>query len=249
MASLPLLGYVAPEAPRSLAAGAAVAARLGRRCQRRALDAGGADLRGRFPRLAGHCPRDRPAEAVRRSAPLVALAAGPAAQAGCCCGGRIEDAALVRLRAAGSGVAVMGILVMAGAIGLAWPHPAGIVPVAVIDCIVIAALAYAFRVPAGHVLAGACGCWSRTRSASRRRRVTSAGSRRAINSRRRLLAPGRGRPSSASWSFCSQRPDSCGGALFNRRPGRTTDWRSPPRRSASRSRPPAALRSPVIRTG
>ena len=97
-----------------------------------------------------------PLETVRRLAPLVALAAAPSVAGGLLLWRRIEDAALVRLRAAGSGVAVMGTLVMAGAIGLAWPHPAGIVPVAVIDSVAIAALAFAFRVPAGQVLAGAC---------------------------------------------------------------------------------------------
>ena len=97
-----------------------------------------------------------PLELVRRLAPLVALAAAPSVAAGLLLWRRIEDAALVRLRAAGSGIAVMGALVMAGAIALAWPHPAGIVPVALIDCLAIAALAFAFRVPAGQVLAGAC---------------------------------------------------------------------------------------------
>ena len=154
LAALPLLGYVALNG-----------AMLARARRWRPITAEGANavllmlgvltFAAVFPLALVVTHAGDPLEMVRRLAPLVALAAAPSVAAGLLLWRRIEDAALVRLRAAGSGVAVMGTLVMAGAIALAWPHPAGIVPVAVIDCVAIAALAFAFRVPAGQVLAGA----------------------------------------------------------------------------------------------
>ncbi len=70
--------------------------------------------------------------------------------------GVARDAALAGWHVCATTVALVGMIVMLAALGLAWPHPLAIVAVAAIDCAVLVLAAFRWRLPALHAGAIAC---------------------------------------------------------------------------------------------
>jgi hypothetical protein len=94
--------------------------------------------------------------AARRMAPLLSLAGVPALAGGLLMWRRLLAKELASVRTSWTAVAVAGSLVMLGCIALAWPNPAGMVPVALIDFVVLSAIALFIGFPAAHGLALPC---------------------------------------------------------------------------------------------
>ncbi|WP_435015630.1 hypothetical protein TA3x_003174 [Tundrisphaera sp. TA3] len=91
-----------------------------------------------------------------RMAPLAPLIGATILAPGLLLWRRAAARELVGYRTAGTAIAAAGTLILLSGVALAWPSPARIMPVALLDFAVLTAIAFAFRVPAAHVLAGAC---------------------------------------------------------------------------------------------
>ncbi len=96
------------------------------------------------------------AGALQQLAPLFCLGGTPALATGLMIWQRVCRPELAGKRTAGTGVAVAGALLMAGGTVLAWPQPLSIVPVALVDFVVLTAVACLFEIPAAHLLAVPC---------------------------------------------------------------------------------------------
>lgn len=96
------------------------------------------------------------AGAARDLAPLLSLAGLPALAAGLLLWRRVEDPALARLRTTGTAVGILGAAVLLAGIPLAWPDPARLLPVAVVDALALTFLALRLGIPAAHWLAVPC---------------------------------------------------------------------------------------------
>lgn len=97
-----------------------------------------------------------PMATVRQLAPLVSLCGGPALAVGLLLWRKIIDQKLVGFRIAGTSIAALGALILLSGIALAWPNPAGMLPVAMLDFVVVTAVALCFELPAAHLLATPC---------------------------------------------------------------------------------------------
>src|SRR5690606_33677886 len=93
---------------------------------------------------------------AQRLAPLVGLFGVPALAGGLLLWRRLTDSALAGLRLAGTALAVGGAMVLMGSIALAWPHPAGMVPVALVNFAILTAVALMLQIPWAHAPALAC---------------------------------------------------------------------------------------------
>ena len=71
--------------------------------------------------------------------------------------GVARDRELGAWHAAGTLVALLGAIVMLAALGLAWPQPGMMIAVATIECAVLVAAAFYWRLPMLHAAAVACG--------------------------------------------------------------------------------------------
>lgn len=98
----------------------------------------------------------RPFETLRDLAPLVSLGGVPALASGLVLWRRLADANLAGVRTAGTSIAVLGAVVLLAGIGMAWPNPSGMLPVALLDFAALTAVALLFELPAAHVLATPC---------------------------------------------------------------------------------------------
>ena len=97
------------------------------------------------------------AAALGRMAVPVALAGMPVLACGLSVRrGVTRDAALAGWHVCATTVALLGMIVMLAALGLAWPHPLAMVAVAALDCAVLVLAAFRWRLPALH--AGAIVC-------------------------------------------------------------------------------------------
>lgn len=83
--------------------------------------------------------------------PLVAVLGLPSLVMGLLFWRRLKDKAHSGLQTAGIGVGVLGALVMAAAIVLAWPDPATLVPTALLTAAAMLGVALWFGIPAAHV--------------------------------------------------------------------------------------------------
>jgi hypothetical protein len=92
---------------------------------------------------------------LQRLAPLVSLAAGPALATGLLLWRRTSDA-LTGIRITGTTMAIFGALVLLAGVVFGWPRPSSIVPVAIVDFVVLSAVAVLFEIPAAHLLAAPC---------------------------------------------------------------------------------------------
>ena len=88
--------------------------------------------------------------------PLAPLIGGAILAPGLLIWRRVNAPDLIGYRTTGTTVAAAGTLILLAGIALAWPSPARMLPVAVLNFGVFTAIAVLFRVPAGHVLAGLC---------------------------------------------------------------------------------------------
>jgi hypothetical protein len=98
----------------------------------------------------------RPWHAAHRLAPLLSLSLASPLAVGLLLWQRIKDSRLGRVRTAATAIAVAAALLMLGILALAWPDPASMLPLAVIDFLVLTAAAVIFEIPAAHALATPC---------------------------------------------------------------------------------------------
>ncbi len=107
--------------------------------------------------LKGACPRQ---EVFEHLAVPLALAAVPTLLSGLFVRQRTLDAHKgskdSRLLLAGTGVALVGMLVMLASLLLAWPNPIALLIVCLLDFAVFTAVAFLFRLPVGHAPALVC---------------------------------------------------------------------------------------------
>jgi hypothetical protein len=96
------------------------------------------------------------ATALHRLAPLLPLAGAPALGSGLLLWRRATSEDLVGHRTAGTAIAAAGAFVMLAGVPLAWPEPAGMIPVALIAFAVLTAVARNLDLPEAHAPAGAC---------------------------------------------------------------------------------------------
>lgn len=89
-------------------------------------------------------------------APLVSLGGFPLLATGTLLWQLLSKKEFVASRTAGTSIAILGVLIVLSGMILAWPNPASIVPAALFNFGVFAALAVLLRVPRAHLLAAAC---------------------------------------------------------------------------------------------
>jgi len=94
--------------------------------------------------------------ALRQLAPLVSLAGVPALMSGLELWRRVKDEKLGEVRTAGTSIAIIGMLTLLAGLVLAWPRPASIFGVAVVNFIILTAVAVRFKLPVAHLLAIPC---------------------------------------------------------------------------------------------
>jgi hypothetical protein len=93
---------------------------------------------------------------LARLAPLVSIMAGPLVAVGLLLWRRLTQPELLKERIAGTAVAVFGVGVIVAAAGASWPVPAGMLPVAVIDAVLLTWIALRSGVSAVHLPAALC---------------------------------------------------------------------------------------------
>jgi len=86
--------------------------------------------------------------------PVAAVCGLPSLLTGLLFWRRARDRAQTGLQTAGIAVGVLGAVVMAGSIAMAWPDPATLLPTAAATAVVMTAIALWFGIPAAHVPAG-----------------------------------------------------------------------------------------------
>jgi len=99
---------------------------------------------------------DDPRDTLSALAPLVSLGGVPALASGLVLWRRLAQVKLGSLSTAAAATAVLGAAVLVSGIALAWPHPSGILPVALVDFVAITAIGFRFRLPPAHLLAAPC---------------------------------------------------------------------------------------------
>lgn len=92
-------------------------------------------------------------DALQAISPLVALVGAPTLAVGLCLWRRLAQGELTGLRTAGTTLAVLGAGVMLGGAGLAWPEPARLVAVGLLDAAALSIVAVTYGISAAHVLA------------------------------------------------------------------------------------------------
>lgn len=96
-------------------------------------------------------------QALQRLAVLVAIAGVPVLTSGLLIHrGLAEDPAETPLRTAGTAIGVAGMLVMLGAVGMAWPQPVPLILVCLLDFVALTVVAFRSQLPIAHVAALPC---------------------------------------------------------------------------------------------
>lgn len=93
---------------------------------------------------------------AQRLSPLVVLGGVPSLATGLLFWRRFTARELSAVQTAGVAVGVVGALIMASAMVLAWPDPAMLLPTACLNAAVFVSVAVWFRIPEAHLVAGAC---------------------------------------------------------------------------------------------
>lgn len=93
--------------------------------------------------------------ALQIISPLAALFGAPTLAVGLCLWRRLDRSKLSGLRTAGTALAVLGAAIMLGGAWLAWPEPARLVAVGLLDAAALSAVAVAYGISAAHLLAAA----------------------------------------------------------------------------------------------
>ncbi len=95
-------------------------------------------------------------ETLRRLSMLVALFGLAPVVTGLLFWQKVKAADLAGVRTAGTGIGVAGVIIMMLGIGLAWPQPSRLLPIAALDCVILAGVALMFEIPGAHIPAGLC---------------------------------------------------------------------------------------------
>ena len=93
---------------------------------------------------------------LARLAPLASTLAAPLLAAGLLLWRRLNDPALLKERIAGTALAVAGMGAMTAAVAVAWPVPAGMLPVALVNAAVFTWVALRSGIGAAHLPAALC---------------------------------------------------------------------------------------------
>jgi hypothetical protein len=93
-------------------------------------------------------------DALHRLSPLVVLCGVPAVVVGLLFWARMKDRRFTGTQTAGIAVGVLGALAMGGAAALAWPDPATLLPVAVMNVATLSGIAFGFGIPSALLPAG-----------------------------------------------------------------------------------------------
>lgn len=101
-------------------------------------------------------PAPSPLAIAHDLSPLLSLSAAPALAAGLLLWRRISDKRVAKSRTIGTAIAVAAAFLMLGCLGLAWPDPRTLLPLAALDLIVFTWIALRLDVPAAHALATPC---------------------------------------------------------------------------------------------
>ncbi|HEY8751055.1 MAG TPA: hypothetical protein VIM11_23930 [Tepidisphaeraceae bacterium] len=94
--------------------------------------------------------------AAHELSPLLSLAITPALATGLLVWRRVKDRRLSGARTAGTSIAVAAAFLMLGAIGVAWPDPALMLPLCALNFVILTAIALWFEIPAAHWIALPC---------------------------------------------------------------------------------------------
>jgi hypothetical protein len=89
-------------------------------------------------------------------APLVTLWGVPMLATGTILWRKIANKELVAARTAGTALGILGLTIVLAGMILAWPNPASIVPAALLNFVILTALAVALELPVAHVIAALC---------------------------------------------------------------------------------------------
>jgi hypothetical protein len=89
-------------------------------------------------------------------APLVTLCGVPMLATGTILFRKIVKKELVASRTAGTALGILGLMIVLAGMILAWPNPASIVPAALLNFVILTALAVALELPIAHVIAALC---------------------------------------------------------------------------------------------
>jgi hypothetical protein len=89
-------------------------------------------------------------------APLVTLWGVPMLATGTILWRKISNKQLVASRTAGTALGILGLMIVLAGMVLAWPNPASIVPAALLNFVILTALAVALELPIAHVIAALC---------------------------------------------------------------------------------------------
>ena len=93
---------------------------------------------------------------LARLAPLIGALSAPLLAAGLLLWRRLQDPALLKERVAGTALAVAGVGAMTAAVAVAWPVPAGMLPVALVNAAVFTWVALRSGIGAAHLPAALC---------------------------------------------------------------------------------------------
>ena len=99
---------------------------------------------------------DLPWKTAHDLSPLLSLAAAPSLAAGVLIWGKVTGTKFGRVRTTGTAIGIASAFLMLAAIALAWPDPAGMLPLALLDLIVLTAIAVLLDLPGAHAVAAPC---------------------------------------------------------------------------------------------
>jgi hypothetical protein len=97
-----------------------------------------------------------PWEVAHELSPLLSVGTAPMLAVGLLIWSRVQDRKLARYRVSGTAIAIGAAMILVGAIVLAWPDPAYLLPLAIADFIILSVIAVLFEIPVAHWIALPC---------------------------------------------------------------------------------------------
>ena len=96
------------------------------------------------------------AETLQRLALAVTVFGLPGITSGLLFWQKTKQEGMAPIRVAGTSIGVAGVIVLLAGMVLAWPQPARLLPISILDFLALASLALLFEIPAAHLPAGLC---------------------------------------------------------------------------------------------